>query len=410
MAHVALMAAFLHGACQAVELPHAFLGTWTPIGHTSVKAILGPAGIPSLTLSKDLTIHRGDYGMSFIPGQVFRVRGDVMQYCFAHVATSPFVVDTVEDNLIRFCYHTGERMPTHKLLANGSLATGCDASKIELELHDNGNLEFSFWMSPPIRHAWGVYKRSGPGPPVTWYHITNLGGGCDPLHPGPPTLGSQLDASSASMCPVLHAKKQQLELAMPTTEDNEISEDEGDGAEKKPTCRRYDHSWASWGLSKEDKVDILLKYTVPRGLRCWPCKVSYAVSAAIAEDEYIALGFKGIGYRGLKNHKEVLRPNYFGMSTDEVDRERTTGAIVLGYAGGSAGSCVREMKAENYAGAPSDVPGNESQLIDPLVQRLKGRIIISFFIVQHVGRNSLEIHDLSILSNYPLEQCGPLDQ
>lgn len=329
--------------------------------------------------------------MSLIPGQVFRVRGDVMQYCFAHVATSPFVVDTVEDNLIRFCYHTGERMPTHRLLPNGSLATGCDASKIELELHANGNLEFSFYMSPPIRHAWGVYKRSGPGPPVAWYRITNIGGDCDPLHPGPPTLGGQLDAS---MCPALHLKKQQLELAMPTTEHNEIPEDEeGEGAEKKWTCRRYDHSWASWDVSKEDKVDVLLKYIVPGGLRCWPCKVSYAVSAAIAEDEYIALGFKGIAYRGLKNHKDVLRPNYFGTSTDEVDRERTTGAIVLGYAGGNAGSCVREMKAVNYSGAPSDVSASESQVIDPLVQRLNGRTVISFTIEQHVGRNDLEIHN-----------------
>merc|ERR1719272_163918 len=56
----------------------------------------------------------GDYWMSYIAGQVFRVRDNLMQYCFAHVATSPFVVDTVEDNLIRFCYPTGDRMPTHK--------------------------------------------------------------------------------------------------------------------------------------------------------------------------------------------------------------------------------------------------------------------------------------------------------
>jgi len=78
------------------------------------------------------------------------------------------------------------------------------------------------------------------------------------------------------------------------------------------------------------------------------------------------------------------------MSTDEVDRERTTGAIVLGYAGGSAGSCVREMKAENYVGQPSDVPGNP-HLIDALVQRLNGRTIISFTIEQHVGRTKSEI-------------------
>ena len=401
MARVALAAAFLHGACQAADIPEAFLGTWKAL--SGVQAILGPAGVPSFEMSKDETLHRGDHWFSVIPGQVFRIREDKMQYCFAHVATSPFVVDTVQDNLIRFCYETGERMPTHKLLDDGSLATGCDASKIELALHEDGTLEFSFWMSPPVRHAWGVYKRVGPGPPIAFYLSVNVGGSCDPLHPGPPTLGgSQPDGS---MCPALHQKKQhlqQLQLAMPPTmEDNETQEDdiqededgEGEGsAWKKATCRRYDSGWSSWALNEEEKVDVQLKYTVPGGLRCWPCKVSYAVSAAIAEDEYIALGFKGMAYRSVKDHKDVLRPNYFGMSTDEIDDERTTGAIVLGYAGGSAGSCVREMKAESYAGEPSDVPGNP-HLIDALVQRLNGRTIISFTIEQHVGRNDLEIHN-----------------
>lgn len=399
MARVALAAAFLHGACQAADIPDAFLGSWKAL--SGVQAILGPAGVPTFEMSKDETLHRGDYWFSVIPGQVFRIRENKMQYCFAHVATSPFVVDTVEDNIIRFCYATGERMPTHKVLDNGTLATGCDASKIELELHENGNLEFSFWMSPPVRHAWGLYKRVGPGPPIAFYLSVNVGGSCDPLHPGPPTLGGQPDTS---MCPVLHQKKQhlqQLQLAMPTMEHNETQEDdiqkyedgEGEGAAwKKATCRRYDSGWSSWALNNEEKVDVQLKYIVPGGLRCWPCNVSYSVSAAIAEDEYIALGFKGMGYRALSHHKDLLRPNYFGMSADEVDDERTTRAIVLGYAGGSAGSCVREMKAEGYVGDVSDVPGNPD-LTDALVQRLNGRTIISFTIEQHVGKTSLAIHN-----------------
>jgi len=385
MVRVAFMAAFLSGACQAAELPDAFLGTWTPIEHTSVQAILGPAGVKTFTMAKDRL--NGDYWMSYIAGQVFRVRDNLMQYCFAHVATSPFVVDTVEDNLIRFCYPTGDRMPTHKALANGSLATGCDAAKIELALHDNGNLEFSFWMSPPIRHAWAVYKRIGPAPPVASYIA--MGGTCDPLHPGRPTLGGQLDAS---MCSSLNHKRQQLELAMPTTEHIEVQEDgEEEGSEgKRVACRRYDSGVLSYGSRSADKVDIRLQYTVPT-LRCWPCKVSYSVSAAIAEDEYIALGFKGMAYRGLANHRKVSRPNYFGMSTDEVDEERTTRAMVLGYAG-AQGGCVREMKAENYVGEPADVQGNP-HLMDESVERLNGRTIIRFTIEQHVGRDVLEIHN-----------------
>merc|ERR1719174_1127885 len=122
--------AVFSGACQAAVLPDAFLGQWSPTGDDTVQAILGPVSVPHLTMAKDES--NGDYWMSVIQGQVFRVREDLMQYCFAHSATSPFVVDTVEDNLIRFCYRTGERMTSHKTLANGSLATGCDAAKIEL--------------------------------------------------------------------------------------------------------------------------------------------------------------------------------------------------------------------------------------------------------------------------------------
>merc|ERR1711964_266211 len=50
------------------------------------------------------------------------------------------------------------------------------------------------------------------------------------------------------------------------------------------------------------------------------------------------------------------------------------------------------MKSENYAGMPSDVPGNPN-LIDASVQRLNGRTVISFTIEQHVGKNELEIHN-----------------
>merc|ERR1712070_667958 len=85
----------------------------------------------------------------------------------------------------------------------------------------------------------------------------------------------------------------------------------------------------------------------------------------------------------------VSRPNYFGMSTDEVDDERTSGVIVLGYAG-SAGSCVREMKAEDYVGTPQDVQVNP-HLFDESVERVNGRTVIRFTIEQRVGRNDTEI-------------------
>jgi hypothetical protein len=257
------------------------------------------------------------------------------------------------------------------MLADGSLATGCDAAKIELELYDNGFLELSFYMSPPVRHAHAVYERHGNPPPIAYYYLTNVGGKCDPLNPGPPTA-DQLDASP---CPVLNYKKQQLKQALLTEGDTEADmEEEGLG------CRKYN----SGGLGVE-MPDIRLQYAIPEK-SCWPCNVSYSVSAAIAEDEYVAVGFKGMGYRRRLPTVpwNVSRPNYFGMSTDEFDGERTGRAIVLGYAG-SSGSCVREMKAENYVGTPSDVEGNP-HLFDESVERVNGKTVIRFTVEQKVGK------------------------
>merc|ERR1711970_932898 len=77
------------------------------------------------------------------------------------------------------------------------------------------------------------------------------------------------------------------------------------------------------------------------------------------------------------------------MSTDEFDGERTGRAIVLGYAG-SSGSCVREMRAENYVGTPSDVEGNP-HLFNESVERVNGKTVIRFTVEQKVGRTKKQI-------------------
>jgi len=78
-------------------------------------------------------------------------------------------------------------------------------------------------------------------------------------------------------------------------------------------------------------------------------------------------------------------------TTDEIDEERTGRAMVLGYAGGSAGSCVRQMKSEDYVGEPTDVAGNPD-LSNESVERKNGRTIVHFTVEQHVGRNPIEIN------------------
>merc|ERR1712070_375143 len=108
------------------------------------------------------------------------------------------------------------------------------------------------------------------------------------------------------------------------------------------TCRNLDGGALGFGAKAADKAHVKLQYKKPSG-RCWPCKVSYSVSAKISEDEYLAFGFKGMAYRAVRRPQ---RPCYFGMCIDDVDKERTGNAnMVLAYAGGSAGDCARQMEA-----------------------------------------------------------------
>merc|ERR1712080_626534 len=57
--------------------------------------------------------------------------------------------------------------------------------------------------------------------------------------------------------------------------------------------------------------DVRLQYIKPK-LPCKPCDVSYSVSAAIDEDEYISLGFKGQSWEKMFPYPpEYGRPCYF---------------------------------------------------------------------------------------------------
>jgi len=370
-------AAVLCVAHVAADIPEAMLGTWKTLDHATTHAIIGPSVLlNTLRMSKDHD--NGDYWFSGIDyglaavrfGQVFRIRGNKMQYCFAHLATSPFDVNTTDANRVVFCYQQGKRMRSHR-----AGKTGCDAAQIILELDaSTGVLTFTFMMSPPVKHAWVQFKRTGPPPPVSFYKVSNIYGACDPLNPGAPTaVTSPSDASAPQiLCPVVAKRSSLLPLSVPDVPMV--------GADGGWACRQLD-GLQSFLLPKE-KVDIRLQHKQSM-ISCWPCKVSYSISAAIPEDQYISVGFKGLAYRALPGKE---RPNYFGMSTDEIDDKRTTGVIVLGYSG-----CVREMKAESYVGTPTDVNGNP-HLSGASVKRQNGRTVVRFTIEQHAGRSALEIN------------------
>jgi len=379
-----ISAVFLCGAQALGFNPNpAFFGTWSPVNHSTPHAIIGPSGVLQ-TFTMTPNPKNGDTWMSGIPGQVFRItQTGAMQYCFARVASSPFEVDfsTMTDNRIVFCYKQGERMNSHK--AN---ATGCDAANIELNLHPDGVLEFTFRMSPPLKHAWVLLKRRANPPPLSYYKVTDIFGACNPDDPPPPTLASSSsDAHLASMCPTM-TKRNLLGSSMAQN----MSTPNVGG---ETMCHQIGTFLG--GLITKESVNIRLQYTIP-AIRCWPCKIKYAVSAKIEDNQYISVGFKGMGYRFyegmIPSYKPsgVDRPNYFGMKTDEIDETRTGSVIATAYTAHTQGGCVREMKAENYIGTPHDVAGNP-HLFNPSVERKNGRTIMRFEVEQHAGREPLEV-------------------
>jgi hypothetical protein len=110
--------------------------------------------------------------------------------------------------------------------------------------------------------------------------------------------------------------------------------------------------------------DVRIQYRQPT-LPCDPCDVTYSVSAAIDEDEYIGVGFKGQSWEakfplppsdicGSQFCANISRPSYFGMSIDAFDNF-TSDRIALGYSSATMGACVREMVAKNIIGSPEDV-------------------------------------------------------
>jgi hypothetical protein len=368
----------------SAEMPHSMLGTWNAVNHGATHAVIGPSRL----LNRFTMAHNPRNGDSFLSGidysagpfgfgQVFRVRGDLMEYCFARVANSPFDVNYTDATKVVFCYKKGKKMQTHR-------GTGCDGAQITLELKSTGTLEFTFMMSPPVKHAWNEFVRVGGPPPLSFYKVANIHGSCDPENPGPPTaVESPSDASApqlSSMCAAATNRNKQPVLGAPQEHTASAVGAGGLGW----ACRQLDGNPLA-----ASKVDIRFQHKQSM-LSCWPCTVSYSISAAIPDDQYLSIGFKGMGYRAYNTH-ETPRPNYFGMSTDAIDEQRTTSVIVLGYVSNSGLGCVREMKAEHYVGTPTDVKGNP-HLSDASVERKNGRTIIRFTVEQHAGHDALAIN------------------
>jgi len=133
-----------------------------------------------------------------------------------------------------------------------------------------------------------------------------------------------------------------------------------------------------WGGKAMGVSDVRFQYVPPSG-SCDPCDVSYSVSARIADDEYIGVGFKGQSWEGKDPFPpEIERPCYFGMCVDSYDNF-TSDRIAVGYT--ANGGCVREMTMNKVIGAPSDV--SYRILRNTAVERVGDRTVLRFTLSQH---------------------------
>lgn len=355
--------------------------------------------LKTFTVSKDAST--GDHWMSLLEGQVFRIQDLKMQYCFNGQygpeipsqpkwtnEQAPFQVTSADDEKVVFCWRAGAR----KMSIFKTGCEGCDCARITLHLTNQTTMDFLFEFSPPVVHAhFQLTLDSAPAPDTSFYlgllkdklcEFEQHTGYLPTRAPEPQALQAigRTRKSSGSLCPLGHGA-------------GSVS---GSGAQLRTgdvVCYQLN------GMNFEADAstsDVNFEFQVPSA-PCMPCDVSYTVSAPVAENEYIAVGFKGLNYLSKMDEENAdwpgpPRPNYFGMASDGSVDEETTDRIALGYAG-AAGSCLREMRALQYVGAPADVNASSSSLKDTSVERISGRTVLRFTVAQHWGNNETEISD-----------------
>jgi len=295
------------------------LGTWLPQKGYPLKSILGPVAYNFLasgpgSMNVGLTALRdnktGDVWFTLLDGQMWRVVGKQVQYCFGEgvlAEQSPFEVDNITDTSVNICWRSGDRgMPTH---TKG--CQGCDCARIFLNLTDDNTLHFQFWMSPPLVHADLMFVRSAPQPAfkdaisstmVMPYLQCQIKDHYGLNIPGEPDLRNKTNTKperiSRSGCLAhqrIYAMKNDDIMASLGEFSQEAQERDSAGQ-----CHQLngvqlasDSSACKRDPSKCNNVsDVKMQYIPPTG-KCDPCDVSYSISAKIEQDEYIAFGFKG---------------------------------------------------------------------------------------------------------------------
>jgi len=325
-----------------------------------------------------------DVWFTLLNGQMWRTTGHQTQYCFGEqilFEQSPFQVQEVTETSVNFCWRDGDRgMPTH---TQG--CKGCDCARILLNLTDPDTLAFTFWMSPPVIHADFVFTRSGPAPPF-WaaiestmmlpYQQCQIRDHYGPNIPFEPNLHHRRRVGGGcggGASRIVETMMKDDDMSFP----NATEETMGQCHQLNGDNLAID-KLSQWTDKAMNVSDVRIQFEPPRGL-CEPCDVSYSVSAVLAEDEYIGIGFKGQSWEGRDPYPpEISRPCYFGMCVDSYDNF-TSDRLAIGYT--ANGGCVREMTSDKIIGTPSDV--DYKILKKTSIQRSNGRAILRFTVSQH---------------------------
>lgn len=428
----AVLFAALLAEASAHFLPDAMQGSWVPT--TIPQSILGPlsTGVGILQTFEATNHKNGESHMSLLVGQIFRVGTQgFMQYCFTTPGSlmpplpgygmvseqAPFIVDSHSEEHVDFCWRnstTLPRLPTHK-----ENCFGCECAKITIKLTGKDTLQLTLWQSPPIVHVHVELKRKGPAPPKAFYDAIVGLGRCEFQNKTgalPRTAGADLQREASNQKDVLHASlhakadmsKQSLCPLMPNLiKDQKLAETKHEAETNNasglpiPYCAQL--NGANHLLDPKRVPDVRIQYRKPMA-PCYPCYVKYSVSAALADDEYIALGFGGLNYFMGLLPKVIAggwtmgteRHQYFGMATDArtvdglMDGEATSDAIAVGYVSGGK-SCFREMRALSYTGAPVDVAEGSKVLENTAVERFNGRVVLRFKLKQYWGKTPPKI-------------------
>jgi hypothetical protein len=264
-------------------------------------------------------------------------------------------------------------------------------------------LTFQFWQSPPVLHADIKLKRTSAGPPDmsaitstmdTPYTQCTFKDHYGPNFPVNPSLRPNTTSTFAQHSAAYKTLAGPTSvgcaagLKMRASVQKAISDAT---AELDPNaageCRQL--NGVNLELSKAtpfkhfDPIpDVKVQY-IPPTMPCAPCDVAYSVSAAIGEDEYIGVGFKGQSWEAkfpISPFNEK-RPCYFGMCVDKYDNF-TSDRLAIGYSGGT-GACFREMVSPNLIGSPVDVPTGSKIMKNVGVTRQASRTVLKFTLSQH---------------------------